>query len=77
MPTKSPTPHNTKRTVAAIRKALANAPKTPRIKIKFPPNVPVFTADPYSPDIIIRKLNGKTEYGTMRGNRFVAKRKAK
>lgn len=74
MPAKSPTSKTAKRSVAAIRKAFTLAAKTPSIKLNIPRSIPVFTADPYEPSIIIRKLNGKTQRGTMRGDRFVAKR---
>ena len=71
----SPTQEDTKRTVTEIRNAFSTAAQTtPRIKLDVRRNVPLFFADPDTPGIIIRKLNGKTQRGTMRGDRFVAKR---
>lgn len=73
----SPTQEDIRHSVTKSKKAfsaLVKGLEHPRIKLDVRRNVPLFFADPDTPGIIIRKLNGKTQRGTMHGDRFVATR---
>lgn len=55
-------------TIQKTNKAFARAIKgllKPGVKLKVKKGVPLYSADPDHPEIIIRHLNGKTDYGRL------------
>lgn len=45
----------------------------PGVRIEFRNGIPRYKADPSNPKLLLRTLDGKTERGSMRGGKFVAK----
>ena len=45
----------------------------PGVKLPRRRNVPLYSADPHHPGLLIRKLNGKTERGVLEGGEFKVK----
>lgn len=73
----APRPQDVKRNVASGQIALERAaPKIARagISLKDAKGIPLFHADPKTPGLLIRKLDGRTESGQFVGGRFVVKK---
>lgn len=66
--TVSPSHAEVKRNIRVGQEALARGIKAflkPGVHISMKKNVPLFSVDPERPTVFIRKLNGKTERGTL------------
>lgn len=66
--TVAPSRDEVERNIQAGQKAMARGLKAflkPGVRILRKKNVPLFSVDPDNPNIIIRKLNDKTDRGTL------------
>lgn len=58
-------------TARRLERALRSLIEKPGVKLEEKPGVPYFSCDPDNPDILVRRLDGRTEKGRMVEGSFV------